>query len=216
MSLIKLAASKWKYMIANLSDNSIAKLKGIIPTKNRYIAGMEKGIVNRTKALEKKHGITIHNQASNSKTMDLFGMKVKLPVPVATVPLDSKNYLIVSPKNHRRNVVNLGNLNSSNDEKILHLYTKQHELSEISEMAKHVSKLEPKLIPQNIVNKASKRLNSLKESEGLQLNPHSLGPNYHSHFNKKVLNFDNSFTKKMPYRKVADKIKTFRGPNELS
>lgn len=216
MSIIKLAATKWKHMVSSLNDDSIKRLKNIIPTKKRYIAGMEKGILNRRKALENKYNIKIHNQAKNSKTISAFGMKVSIPLPIATVPLDSKNYVIVHPKNYKRNIVNLGNLNSLKDQKILDLYTKQHELSEISQMAKHVKKLKPQLTSEKIISKAAKNLNSLEEKDLLTLNPHGLSPNYHSHFNKKVLNFDNRFMNKVPYSKIKNTIKNFRIANDAN
>ena len=222
MSLIKLAATKWKTMISSLSDNSVKRLSNLIPDKKKYIQGLETGLANRTKALEQQRGINIITRYKNSRTINLKDLgikdteidKVKVPLPNSTVPLDSRNYYVIGPRSHRSNVWSmLGGKEkfSNNDSKIINLHARNHELTEISRMDKIIKKKPEININPNIINKIKKRgLYRVSENDLSQLNPHLLEPKFHSHIDKKVLNTDRNFINKTPYPKISRFIKEIR------
>lgn len=226
MSLVKLAATKWKSMVDSLSNKSFQRLKNanIIPDKKNYIKGLETGLVKRKEALENKHGISIIEKYLNSKSFDsnkLFGSdmgigKVKVPLPNGSVPLDSRHYNVIGPRSPSSSmaVLTSGSKNRL-DKKILNLHSKQHELTEVSKMHNHVKKLPEVNIPQSIIERIKKHgLTKLTENELLQINPHQIGPNYASHFSKKVLNTDSNFIKKTPYPKIKGYVKSLRKSEE--
>ena len=223
MSLIKLAATKWKTMISSLSDNSVKRLSNLIPDKKKYIQGLETGLVNRTKALEQQRGINIITRYKNSRTINLakdLGIKdteidkVKVPLPNSTIPLDGRNYYVIGPRSHRSNVWSmLGGKEkfSNNDSKIINLHARNHELTEVSRIDKIIKKKSEINIDPNIINKIKKRgLHRVSENDLSQLNPHLLEPKFHSHIDKKVLNTDRNFINKTPYPKISRFIKEFR------
>ena len=220
MSLIKLAATKWKTMVSELSPSSYKKLSHLIPDKKKYIQGLETGLIKRQAALEKKHSIDITTRYMNSKTFDpntLFGEsglpKIKIPLPNASVSLDSKHFMAVGPRSPFSSAANLmtGNKKDRFAAKVINLNSRNHELTEISHMARAIKDKPQVNIDSKLITKIKRKgLNHLTNEEAAKLNPHLLEPKYHSHMHKNVVNTDFNFAKKTPFPHIGRRIKEFR------
>jgi len=228
VSLIKCAASKWKSMLHTLSDSDAGRLSHLVPPKEHYAQRMTEGVLRRRAALEGKHGIKITHQLLDSQTINpeaVFGAAGKgmpemaIPLPHASVAVDSKNFVSMGPRSPAHGALaSMNGVKNVDEAKILDAQGQHHELSEIRAMSKFLSKKEQVSANPSMIRRIASgtALNDLPHKE---LNTWAKSPihqmiagkeQYRSHFDKKVLNYDNNFISKTPYKDLSGYVRTLR------
>lgn len=206
--IIKIAVSRWK--MADLSEGAldILKSQNILKDKTTYVRGLYKGNKNIARKMKSKYGIEIISKTPSSHFMNVGDSTIRIPIPNATMKIDSKRYFTLAPK-AKDSLHGMDPRVSKENVSMLNLLTQRHELDEIRAIERKTKTNAPNKLSNEIISDI--KLNGLTDSNVTSIDPSVIAtPNFFSHFDKSVILREKKNLGKIPFKDIKEQVNMLR------
>ena len=158
--------------------------------------------------MKSKYGIEIFSKTPSSHFMNVGDSTIRIPIPNATMKIDSKRYFTLTPKS-KDSLHGMDPRVSKENVSMLNLLTQRHELDEIRAIERKTQSNAPNKLSNETISDI--KLNGLTDKNVTSIDPSVIAiPKFFSHFDKSVILREKKNLGKIPFKDIKEQVNLLR------